>query len=343
MGLPALINGPYIFNVNNLFYCGTLTVKCQTAIFQMKEILVSLGGAGSVWSVVASSNATAVKNIGDADPDLWLAYTDIKSGSTHSWVLLENSTTGGQLCLDYSYLWYMNVLYSPGGTFADDGTTSARPTNTDAKEIITSSILWTTSTSTYINCAIHAMMSADHKTTRLFVQERNSTGSEEGGFTILIEEIINTHPYWISTNKTAILYHYTNVSFSATPFYMFPSLGLLQSGTFWAFVETEDPYADWDSFYATCECYAITGATSGIPDAKLNTSLGLLGGFPINPIGCYRPGAVSRGGAIGKFRDIYFAPTDHANLSAYPGDASRQWAKIGALFVPWNGTEPLKV
>lgn len=341
MGLPTLVNGPYIFNVNNRFYCDTVDIKCRTMLFQMKEALVAMGGAGSIWSVVASTDTSSVKNVGDADPDLWVDYEDVVD---NSWIVLENSTTGGQLCIDRATsAWYAYIYYSPGGTFSDDGTTSTRPTDTDSRALLDTTESFTTNTSTYVNFALHAMMSADHKTTRVFIQERNSSGSEEGGFTLLIEELSNTHSYWTSTNKTAISYNPTTINYSATPGSISPTIDELSSGYFAAFVETDDPYAGWDSFYMTCECYSITAGATGIASVNLNTDLRFLDGFPINPMGCYRPGAVDRGGAIGRFRDLYLSPYYHPNLSSYPSDVTRQWVKIGALLVPWNGTAPLKV
>jgi hypothetical protein len=342
MALPVLENGPYIFNVNNVFYCGTRDVKAKTAIFQMKELLVSLGGVGTVWSVVASCDRYSVKNIGDADPDLWDTYENVVWGSSsRSWVVLENSTTGAQLCLDTNSAGiYMDIEYSPAGTFAADGTTTSRPTDTDAMGIIAGGVLWTSSETSYVNFAIHAMMSADHKTTRVFISERGGFGYQ-GGFALLIEEMVNTPAHWTSVNKTAVWLP-TNTAYSTTPNAMSPRFGQLSNHSFWAFVETADPYSGWDNFYLTCECYGITSDTSGIGTFKVNTELPLLGGYPINPMGGYRPDA-DRGGSMGKFRDIYLAPDAHDHLTTYPNDATRQWIKIGGLFVPWNGTEPMGV
>ena len=77
MSVPALENGPWVFDVNN--DCSESTTEnCKRHVcWQTKESMVAL----SVWSVVASSDSSSVKNIGDASPDLWVAWANVISGT----------------------------------------------------------------------------------------------------------------------------------------------------------------------------------------------------------------------------------------------------------------------
>ena len=86
MTLPALENGPYVFNVNNYFEESSFSDKCKRQLLELKNGLVALGGAGVIWQVIASCDATDVKQIGDADPDLWytIAYFIFRTGA-NSW------------------------------------------------------------------------------------------------------------------------------------------------------------------------------------------------------------------------------------------------------------------
>jgi hypothetical protein len=123
MALPELINGPYIFNVNNRYQESSVALMTKSVMFRMKDCLVALGGAETIWKVIASCNAVTVWNIDPEEPnrDLWEDLGDIVySGGNHSWAILENQVTGGQLCLDYPYgfSYYGAILFSADGTFA---------------------------------------------------------------------------------------------------------------------------------------------------------------------------------------------------------------------------------
>lgn len=344
MGLPTLENGPYVFNVNNRFTESNTTNKTLRGILECKNALVALGGAGSIWSVVASCDSTTVKNIGDASPDLWSELADIVGGSgAHSWCILENGTTGAQLCIDLSNSdeRYVHWRYSYGGNFNADGTTSTRPTDSEGTDL--KSVSYTTfSSGTGANTiVIHAMCSADHKTTRIFTHEKDSSGNN-GGTALCIEEAVNTPSEWTATYKTVLVKFHDHITLSQTSYLKSPLIKEISDAErMVVYMKTAEPYEAWNSVYATCECYGTLDGGVATPIHELNVSLELQGGYPISPIGLYEAASGSNGGSWGRLRDIYFGQRLHDTLSTYPNDASRLWVKFGCFVVPWNGEQPL--
>jgi len=340
MSVPVLQDGPYVFNSETGYETDT-SIKRKKVLLAIKNLIVGLGGAGAIWEVVASSDSSAVKNIGDADPDLWLTYANVINGTgAHSWVVVENQTTGYQLCIDYrySYLYPNNVFVycSLGGTYSTDGTTSARPSCSDE------GTLWSNAFdmqfNTYDNYAVYAMTSASHKTLRVFhVGKHDTTSGEYFSKGILIEEVENTPSGWISETKYAVLSEPAiNASTSASQ--QSPRFQDI-SHKFWIRLKTAEPYEGWLRCYEAVECYDLISSNQGKPlciDANEHDSLG---GYPICEIGLLSLD-VDRGGSYGRLKDIFFGPNNDAMYTTYPGDSSRQWIKLGCFIVPWDGSDP---
>lgn len=88
---------------------GSALLLAQSLWFSLKEhlkntlaggILSGTRHANSVWTVVGSSDGTTA---GMDATDRWIAYTNLvwnNSGSAHSWIVLQNTTLGYQVCID---------------------------------------------------------------------------------------------------------------------------------------------------------------------------------------------------------------------------------------------------
>jgi len=343
MTVPALTNGPWVFSVNHNCPGAEANEIGMRSIFQVKQCLVSF----AAWSAVASSDSLAVKNIGDGSPDLWTAYTDLiwgNPGVVHSWVILENSVTGEQLCLDCNYtgvIRWMEVVYSATGAFAADGTTSNRPTDTESQVILKRTSNWLDETPD--GAVVHAMISADGKCTRWYVHQRD--GEQECGWYVGLEELANPPVIWTSTHKRCVFYWDHNIVMATAGSGMSPTATNFDPATakWYCYLKDATPYEGWNTCRSTAECYNGFNTNSGDPFYRNETLQTWLGNaYPVSPIGMYRDDAV-RGAGLGKLQDIYWGYINHRPLDTYDGDSSREWIKFGCFMVPWNGTEPLRV
>lgn len=333
MPFPTVENGPWTFDVNNDCTGANFAETMKNVLLQMKTSLATF----SAWSVVASSNSTSVKNIGDVSPDLWSTIADIvrnTDGNIHSWVVLENSVNGEHICIDYntSYDYRLSVLYDPDGTTNTDGTTSDRPTGTwlsaqyDTKNFLDQ----------YIDGAVvHAMISNDSKCTRLIIHGRD--GSLNGDTVLFFEEAVNTPSQWTNTHKRVISRNQADYIDSATNTLKSPTLATFDDfAAFAAFTSTAI------SQHGTCECFEnVIG--SGVPLIKYNTNFEWGGGYPVCQIGLYRYTSENIAGPYGRLQDIYWAHYYHDTYDTYNAASSRAWVKIGCFMLPWNGTQPLEV
>lgn len=340
MPVPALENGPWTFDVNNDCSESTTNDTKRHAVWKLKECLIGF----SAWSVVASSNGSSCRNIGDGSPDLWTDWaSDVlgaATGNPHSWIVLENSTNGEQICFDLaSTVYNMYLVYSATGAFNADGSTTNRPTATESVEIA-SNIDWDGNATN--GAVVHAMISSDNKCTRWYVHFRS--GSDDGGWFCCLEECVNANPMWSSTHKRIVLLHTSSVLLSTVNISKTPRIDYYANITprWSAYLEDDTPYSGWNTINATSECYGSFHADLGIPKFRVDSIQDWLEGYPVSQIGFYRPEQV-RGGGIGRLQDMYFAHQFHNTYDTYDSLGSREWIKFGCFLVPWNGTAPLQV
>jgi len=335
MANPSQTNGPWVFSVNN--DCSEVAENdtIKHSMWQLKESLVSF----SEWSVVASSDSSSVKNIGDGSPDLWTAWADLvwgNPGVAHSWIILENSVTGEQLCIDCNtgvYSWF-EVVYSATGSFAVDGTTSDRPTDTES--VIIKDRIRRTFDAGLDGAVVHAMISADGKCTRWCISQRDAT--YYGGWYVGLEELVETPTVWTSAHKRCVFVWDWDISVFNTPSGKDPRALYFDSDRWRCYLEDDTPYAGWDACYSTCECYNGFNVNGGDAVYRNVNNLTWLGGYSAAPIGIYRVDA-ERGGSLGRLQDIYWAP--YAQDTYDMSDATKQdWIVFGCFMVPWNDTVP---
>ena len=338
MGVPALTKGPWTFSVNHDCSEAAVNDTSSHAGWQIKESLVSF----PAWSVIASSDGSSVKNIGEASPDLWTAWSDVQAGSgAHSWIILENSVTGGQLCLDFrtTVEYQVYCLYSATGAFAADGTTSARPTDTESTTIMTNNNFVDNSGQGAI---VHCMICDDDTITRIIVMTRDGAG--HASFFCGLETLTDTPIQWIGTHKQAVIPTNVNVNCTTLPISQAPQAVNYSSASAMAKIYLVDstPYEGWNSAYYTTEGYRAVLSNVGYPPPGVNLELEWAGGYPVSPIGTFR-NVVTRGGSLGIFQDIYWGHTVHTTMDTYPASGAKSWIKFGCFMIPWNGSTPLDV
>ena len=333
MTAPALENGPWTFNVNNLVTVGGVSEWERRATFKLKEVLASF----SQWSVIASTDTATVKNIGDASPDLWVDWEDLV---TDSWIIFENSVTGEQVCFDLiSDATYITIMWSATGDFGTDGKTDTRPTSTDGVNIASGdSIFYSASSYT---TSVNGMVSNDGKCTRLFISQKSSTTYGQCGYMVGFEEVADPNSKWTSTHKRCA-FTSADVIASTTPNGQSPTIGVMDDLR-WN-VHLKDVSSEGNYLvYATCEMYGPMLDPSSSTESLLGHAGGLEwldGGGVASRIGLWKPTG-AKSGPIGRIQDMFFAPSAHNYNSTYDASGSRAWVKIGCFMLPWNGTAPL--
>lgn len=338
MSVPALDNGPWTFNVNNDCSEPVLNDTKRHSIWQLKECLKGF----SAWSVIASSDSVSVKNIGDASPDLWSAWSNVvgaNPGTAHSWIILENSVTGEQICFDTRGTSYQtDVVWSQSGAFNTDGSITNRPTASESQDLCVSSTIVGSSGD---GAVVHAMISNDDKCTRWSIHSRDN--SSNGDWFGMLEEVVNTPSVWTGTFKRAGL-AIQSTALSTANTSKSPQAAIFGTTTAaWrAYLADATPYEGWNTCNSTAECWGSFSSDGGRPFFKNGNLQGWLGGFPVSAIGLYRT-LIERGGSLGRFQDIYWAHEYHNTYDTYDGVGSREWIKIGGFMLPWNGTQPLEV
>lgn len=335
MPLPTKVK-TYNYSANTVCTEATPEESAEHALHQMKVALVSF----SQWSVVASCDSTAVKNIGDASPDLWADWaTDIVHGSgAHSWIILENSVTGEQLCFDCLGTWpYLDVVYSATGAFNTDGTTSTRPTDTESIYIIDGRQWFPTSMDAVV---VNAMCSTDGKITRVWAQI--TAGATKGAFFFGLEEPAGVPTQWIATIPRALFRIDGLTGFSTTPVQQEPKLSNIDGTTEKVpMYLVASLYEGWNYAYLTTECYHQWTGDQGNACYEPNVNMDWNDGYPMTALGMFRVTSPRQGG-MGAFQDLYAGPEQHQTYTTYPDDSTYLWIKVGGIVVPWNGSVPVE-
>ena len=137
--LPALVR-TYSVRANAPFDNNTSALAMsQSLLFNLKQSMTdllatgTLGGtrhANSVWTVLGSSDGTTA---GLDAVDRWVTRANLiwaANGSPHSWILLQNTTLGYQVCIDCASASNASVGFAASETINpfSGGTTLTRPT-----------------------------------------------------------------------------------------------------------------------------------------------------------------------------------------------------------------------
>jgi len=326
MALPA-VTKTYQYNVNNTIAAGgSILESCQKTLLALKNALV--GFATLPWTVVGSCNSVAS---GMDAVDRWSVYTDLiwhTGVNAKSWIVLKNTgiAANWQICFHLitnapTAAYYMEMVVSPSSGFTG-GSTTARPTAADEIIIKASpNINWMGTLSVAVTTITHVMKSTDGKVTRWFVANAGKIVSyfsvEEAadpvtGWTAPV--IVTTPPY-----SSLVIDHptYANLYSLST------ALNGYHSGVKFG-------------CYATAE-----GFVNDANGEQLNVTANEFSNeWMMGPVGIASTQAGYRG-RHGRFYDLWWGTTLHENGTTFPADTSRQFALLGDLIVPWNGTIPV--
>ena len=330
-----LTAGPWHFSVNHTWEKTSNSDSGEVAsLMALKETMLGLG-----WSVIASSNQTSVKNVGDSDPDLWQSTADLHRGTgARSWAVFRDDTMCKPLYVDFygssacsaKIGWYYN------DNVGSDGTTSALPSGDRVQSTQDGvyEILAPTSTTYYWmpGGTWHGMTSADRKTLRLL----NTTwyqGQQLVSATIIsLEKLVDTPSacigdvYWTNVRQR----HTSGSPLSANLFSADESYNKaiynIGSGNVVANVSL-----------SALVWHAYTGGTGNY--AGTNNKAPEFDNYQryFTPIGVYDPAA----GPLGRVPDLWLVPDMLIPYATYPADGTRQLMRVGVLAVPWNGEKPL--
>lgn len=324
MSTPTLVKS-WSIDSNNVISFSAAEEQCQKLIYALKEAMVASGG----WAVVASSNSTSVKNVGDGSPDLWTAYTDIERASSgaHSWIAIYNSTLDITFVVDcVSSYDYQYDFYVVDGAVNANGTTSAKPTNSGAATTYSNYDVGPGRSGGATQIVWHAWSSSDNKAFRFAAR---SDGSSSGHFTFFIEEPTNTPDLWLD-----------------------PVIYALQSSS------TSDLGWTVDNFYSTkVNLYArvngvvynmyVTGESCDNQDDPIaNISvfspcdLSSDNGYLIQPMGIAGDDVGVRG-VNGRIADLWWAPVAMSTGDGILVSASRDFVSFAEFLLPWDNSVPV--
>lgn len=322
MALPTL-EKTWDYDFNNLAgNLGNQELDNADTWVKIKDILI--GMPGGFWSVLASSDGTG----GNADlNDNWTDYTNITwntAGNAHSWMVLENSATGFQICMDCASSTFSSeqstVYMSPGGNYALGGVLSNlnRPSAVDEVSL---KLLGKTGYTLPAGRYIHAWCSDDGECTRVIV----CVGGAAQQFWLLDQLQNPVEPLagpW------------------STPF-----VGVVESSDAISDLPTYGNYNDRAALhgvysgeflaYMTSEGYA-----SAMAGENLTTVDSLSNAWVMCPIGVISTTALNNG-RKGYLSDIWWGSTTRLTGDTYPNDGSYQFVQFGDMILPWDGSTPL--
>lgn len=365
MGVPATIR-TWQFQPSQVLAPQAATLATNQALgFAVKQ---SMKGAG-VWTdstgaVVASSgnwvvrgSSDGVGNFGNNDGiDRWVTAANLvwaAAASNHSWIVLEQAGIPGavgnfQVCLDLSNASSVSatLAVSPSAGFAA-GTATARPTAADETVVINNTSWGGVSGNT--PHVLHAMKTADGKSTRVVAMRTSSNGT--GAWSVLfymfelpilvVKDAAGADAWTNPSAAVALgsstaapvggLDTVTNLSNTASTFSRTPA-GTNFAST-WSAEGTQQHVLLSDSYGS------VNGGQQNVGDIS--------GEAPMFGIGLYSVvvGARGRNGVIADLRlglenisTSFNAATGRSSPTVAP---LRQWMQFGDFMHPWNRSVPV--
>jgi hypothetical protein len=324
MALPVL-EKTWQYNVNQAIASAAILAQCQSLMYAIKSSMISV--VQHPWTVWGSCDSL---NFGNNDGvDRWAAAANcvwpVGVGNAYSWIVLTQAALGGNfsicIALDApSAYTECTIVMSPLAGFSSDGALNARPTATDEIVIISKSKWGCTTTGTRAQ-KLHYLQSTDGQCSRVAVHS-NSVNHCLWMFESLKDAATtswaNPSVVMIAASTTGAAYTtVNNLSSALTPLFRASIAGNVARlcmttasgnvvGT--ANLVTTQTFADEDS-----------------------------GEWPLFPVFVDSVIVPTRG-RKGMLYDFWFGSSGLANGTQYPADASRTFAQMGQVVVPWDGT-----
>lgn len=277
------------------------------------------GFALNPYSVRGSSNGTTA---GLDSSNRWTniaALVHAAPGVAHSWIVLRNPATGWEICIDLatSTVTNMTVVWSPGNAFTG-GSTTARPTATNEKVILSNSV-W----AGFIGASggqyrLHVMHASDGSCTRWYV---NHSGINASAY--FFESLRDPSPGWLlpyaASMRSANTTEGTNLDIT----------NWNGAGKWFA----HGPVTDMP-MGATLEYYAAAIAWIG---SRLDAPNGISGLRTITPQGLYHDTTVNQQGRHGILFDFWWTNPSATTGDTFPADGSHILQLLGDHLVPTGG------
>jgi hypothetical protein len=324
MSLPSLVK-TWGYDVNNVFTWANSEEGSQKLGFNLKESLVAAG-----WSVIASSDKVAVKNVGDGSPDLWTDYTKLirESSSNHSWCAIYNATLDVTLLIDcLSSADYYYDFYIIEGSLNANGTTALRPTSVSGVEKFYSDIEVCPSRSLGgTQSAWQCLYSTDELSFRFILR---GNGSSSGSFSFFIQRPSNVPDLWIDPVVFALVANaITDVMLTENLFYSAKAtLFTLVNGVIFNMYISSESCSNGD---------APASMLVGVNPGDLSTDNGHL----LCPMGLIGNDVGIRG-SNGRLDDMWWKPLTMTTGDTMPGNGDKTFICFGDFVFPWNGTAPV--
>lgn len=321
MALPPIVK-TWQHDVNQTIYNADPETCTDELLLAIKNSLI--GFVTNAWTVWGSCDGAGGFGNDDA-VDRWTDASDLvhqAEGTAHSWMVLENSETGVQMCFNFTnWLPYsLEVVVSPGGEFGApgsggtgaDGTGTNRPTAGDEIQMTTE--FGRNGAYTY---KLHVQHTTDAECTRFwFCSETDVYGM--WGFET---------PYDPITGWT--------------------------DGVFWgsagSAIAVGFDYSRWNDNSSSCrtviddDVVNLYMSSEGIASAMIGEYLTAAdddtGEWPLCPVGLVATEGAHRG-RKGSLYDIWWGSTGVDSGSTFPDDATRLYAQFDHMIVPWDGTTP---
>ena len=316
MALPTLTK-TWQFDVNQTVGAqATYEDCCDDIWLAIKNSLI--GFASNPWTVWGSCDGINVYN--NDGTDSWGAYSSLVhglAGGVRSWIVLENAVLGVQICIDLVHPLiggYYNEFYAylSWAGFNSDGTLTSSPTASDRVAL---------------GGPLEICLSAIN-TSKLHIM--HSTDGQETRVVLCYNSVATT--LWCFGMAAGRSTAWT------TGFVGFRSYDTPTAITYALFNDAAGIRAEIDGQYCTLYCTsemmgtAMLGQTQTYPDDDTGCwpmcSMGL-----VNTAGRHR-------GRKGTVADLWWGSTGVAVGTAYPADASRQFAQFGDMIFPWDGSVP---
>lgn len=317
--LPTLVKS-YAGNftkINQGFTASGTALTDQATV--TKAIVDSLvGQASHPWTCLGSSDSTtaALDNT-----NRWTAISKLvwTGSGAHSWIVLKQTGASNiQLLIDLHY--FSGQQFDIYVSFAGftGGSTTARPTAVDEKEIGNGAVPFSPSS---VNYRLHVWSSTDGSVTHVVLYSANVQF-----FWLTISPPANvptaltwTSPVWATCQWGSSALKYANVGSTAL------SWGYLGNSAL-----------AWCAFYLTAEYLGgqgISVTSQTFPDDDT-------GEYPFTPIGLWTLTASHRG-RKGAATDLWFGLANSNSGDNYPASGTLyQFAQFGDLIFPWDGATP---
>ena len=313
----------WVYSNNNTVTMTGGTEAYQQNLFSLKSALVTGG-----FVVEASSDSVTAKQLGDANPDLWINYTKvIRSSGNHSWIVLYHATMkmSFYISCDFSTGDYATA-YVVSGHVNATGSISAGPT-WSGNHVKFPSQSYTIGGGSATQLTWHLQYSNDGQCVRYICRSNHTS---PGCLILNFQVPSNTPDLWI--NPLYVFYHNNSASSSlgmeASELYRTKTNNnILVNGSWYNAYLSSESFEDGD---------LPLSLMSNVSTADLSSAHDHL----LCPIGIVGNDVGVRG-SLGSLDDAWWRPMAMGIGDTLPDNASRSFICWPDMVWPWDGSVPV--